>query len=205
MSKFSSSILSIAKLCAKFGKKHGNGFGLALFGVLTFPGAIILFLFGNYILLLIFLIFIFSGLLIEFINLIVHEVKIQQNSHLGFDDAEKLDFLEFEEWISSKFRSNGYSVAWADKEKNCGINIIVNYKHDRTGFQIILNDITIGIKSVRKAVEGMKLFDCDEVWIVTNAPSFSRQAENLANENNIILLDREQTKIFFEERYIKDN
>ena len=58
----------------------------------------------------------------------------------------------------------------------------------KIGVQVKKYSNPVGIKAVQEVLAGKQYYGCHYGWVITSAPSFTRQAISLANSSNIKLI-----------------
>ena len=109
-------------------------------------------------------------------------------------DITSIDIMEgyeFEEYLKSLFFYLGYAVEVTPKSRDYGADLILVKDSQKIIVQAKRYNKTVGSKAVSEAAGALKHYLANEAWVVTNG-HFSDQAETLAKENNIRLIDREE-------------
>lgn len=109
-------------------------------------------------------------------------------------DITAIDLMEgyeFEEYLKALFYYGEYSVEVTQKSRDYGADLILTREQDKIVVQAKRYNKTVGSKCVAEVVGAMKHYMATEGWVVTNA-HFSEQAEVLARDNGVRLIDREE-------------
>ena len=109
-------------------------------------------------------------------------------------DITSIDIMEgyeFEEYLKSMFFYLGYAVEVTKKSRDYGADLVLVKDGAKIIVQAKRYNKTVGSKAVSEAVGALKHYLASEAWVVTNG-HFSEQAETLAKENGIRLIDREE-------------
>jgi len=109
-------------------------------------------------------------------------------------DISKIDIMEgyeFEEYLRTLFFYEGYKATLTTWSKDYGADIILNKDNKIIVVQAKRYNKVVGLKSVQEALGSMKHYNATEAFVVTNS-HFSSEAETLAKENSIRLIDREE-------------
>lgn len=110
------------------------------------------------------------------------------------NDITSIDLMEgyeFEEYLKSLFFYGEYSVEVTQKSRDYGADLILVRGQDKIVVQAKRYNKTVGSKCVAEIVGAIKHYMATEGWVVTNS-HFSEQAETLARENHVRLIDREE-------------
>jgi len=110
-------------------------------------------------------------------------------------DISNIDIMEgyeFEEYLKTLFFYVGYSVTGTAQSKDYGADLILTSdKGEKIIVQAKRYSKKVGVKSVQEAYGAIKHYNATDAIVVTNS-HFSNEAEILAKENNIRLIDREE-------------
>ena len=100
-----------------------------------------------------------------------------------------MDGLVFEKYLAKLLKTQGYRNVQLTEEYDYGIDIIAEKDGIRWGIQVKRYSGLVKAAAVRQAVTALRIYNCDRALVVTNS-SFSRVAQELADSNNCILVDR---------------
>lgn len=109
-------------------------------------------------------------------------------------DITSIDLMEgyeFEEYLKCLFFYDDYAVEVTQKSRDYGADLILVRGQEKIVVQAKRYNKTVGSKCVAEVVGAMKHYNATEGWVVTNS-NFSSQAETLAKENQVRLIDREE-------------
>ncbi len=109
-------------------------------------------------------------------------------------DITTIDLMEgyeFEDYLKCLFFYLGYAVEVTQKSRDYGADLILIKDGIKTVVQAKRFNKTVGSKAVAEVVGAMKHYGANEGWVVTNS-TFSTQAETLARENMVRLIDRDE-------------
>lgn len=130
----------------------------------------------------------------------VKKHKWEQNGKRGvilllsstIDDIDIMEGYEFENYLKTLFFYAGFGAETTKKAKDYGADIILT---DETGNKIVVQakryNKKVGVKSVQEIMGAMSHYKANEGMVVTNS-TFSFEAETLAKDNNIRLVDRKE-------------
>lgn len=106
-------------------------------------------------------------------------------------DVDIMEGYEFEEYLKALFFYDGYSVEVTPRSKDYGADLIMEKAGERIVVQAKRYNKGVGIKSVQEVLGAMKHYDATDACVVTNS-FFTAEAELLAKENGVQLIDREE-------------
>ncbi len=130
----------------------------------------------------------------------VKKHKWEQNGKRGvilllsstIDDIDIMEGYEFENYLKTLFFYAGFGAETTKKAKDYGADIILT---DENGSKIVVQakryNKKVGVKSVQEIMGAMSHYKANEGMVVTNS-TFSFEAETLAKDNNIRLVDRKE-------------
>lgn len=95
---------------------------------------------------------------------------------------------EFENLMINLLRRAGMTVHDTPASNDYGADMIIEYNGYRIAGQCKYYSTPVGIKAVQEVMGAIAYYDCDAGLVVTNQ-TFTQQAINLANANNILLFD----------------
>lgn len=152
------------------------------------------------LLLIILLPFIAVYYLVKAIVKAVKKRQWEQNGKRGvilllsstIDDIDIMEGYEFENYLKTLFFYAGFGAETTKKAKDYGADIILT---DENGNKIVVQakryNKKVGVKSVQEIMGAMSHYKANEGMVVTNS-TFSFEAETLAKDNNIRLVDRKE-------------
>lgn len=99
-----------------------------------------------------------------------------------------LDGNKYEKKVASYLRWHGYSRVRITKTSgDYGVDILARKGLHKYAVQCKYYSKPVGLAAVQQVVAGMAYYDCDRALVVTNN-TFTRQANELAENNNVTLL-----------------
>lgn len=108
------------------------------------------------------------------------------------DDIDIMEGYEFENYLKTLFFYAGFGAELTQKSKDYGADIILtDENHEKIVVQAKRYNKTVGVKSVQEVIGAKSHYKANEGMVVTNS-TFSFEAETLAKENNIRLVDRKE-------------
>jgi len=110
----------------------------------------------------------------------------------SISDIDIMEGYEFEDFLKTLFFYAGFKAETTPKSKDYGADLILT---DESGEKIVVQakryNKTVGVKSVQEALAALSHYGAVEAYVVTNS-HFSFEAETLAKDNKIRLIDREE-------------
>ena len=107
--------------------------------------------------------------------------------------AERMDGMtgvQFEQMLRAVFTALGYAVSATPVTGDYGADLIMTGGGRRIAVQAKRLSQNVGNKAVQEALAGMRHYDADEGWVVTNS-SFTRAAVRQARSAGVVLVDRD--------------
>lgn len=95
---------------------------------------------------------------------------------------------EFENLMINSFRRAGMTVYDTPTSNDYGADMVIEYNGYRIAGQCKYYNKPVGVKAVQEVMGAIAYYDCDAGLVVTNQ-TYTQQAINLANANNILLFD----------------
>ena len=97
---------------------------------------------------------------------------------------------KYEKRVASYLRGKGYRNVHITKTSgDYGVDITANKMFHKYAVQCKYYAKPVGISAVQQVVAGMAYYECDRAMVVTNS-TFTRQAKQLAEHNDVILLEK---------------
>lgn len=110
--------------------------------------------------------------------------------HFSIKKVDKMTGIEFENFLFTYFKSLGCKVKTTKASNDYGADLILEYKKRKISVQAKRYQGTIGVKAVQEVIGSMAYYKTDCGLVVTNS-YYSKNAEELAFANNVILWDRD--------------
>ena len=96
---------------------------------------------------------------------------------------------DYERYAASYLRTHGYRhVKITGNSSDYGVDITAKRRGHKYAVQCKFYSHPVGVSAVQQVVGGMAYYDCDRAMVITNN-SFTRQAKELAERNDVELLD----------------
>ncbi len=100
-----------------------------------------------------------------------------------------MDGHDYEYKVAQYLRNHGYTgVEVTQASGDYGVDVTAYKGHSKYAVQCKYYSKPVGVGAIQEAVAGMAMYDCDKAMVVTNN-TFTKAAQNLADKNNVILLD----------------
>lgn len=99
--------------------------------------------------------------------------------------------LEFEKYIRFLLIDHGYRDVRLTEKNDLGIDIIAKKDADTWGIQVKRYGKPVRLEAVRQVVTALRYYNCNKAMVVTNS-TYTRQAKEIANSIDCLLIDREQ-------------
>ena len=104
-------------------------------------------------------------------------------------NVDDMDGIEFETYIASILKNQGYMNIKLTEKYDYGVDIIAVRDGIRWGIQVKHYSGLVKADAVRQVVTGLRVYGCDRAMVITNSV-FSNVAVRLANSNKCVLIYR---------------
>ncbi|MED1947090.1 MULTISPECIES: restriction endonuclease [Brevibacillus] len=108
----------------------------------------------------------------------------------GIREIDKMDGLQFEQYLGLLFRSQGYKAEVTRASGDFGADLILQKNGTKTVVQAKRYSKNVGIEAIQQVVGAMKHYSASGSWVVTNR-DFTDAAYKLAASNGVKLINRE--------------
>ena len=138
------------------------------------------------------LVFFVSFLLIvvkSFFRRLKRKLKINKYKNYDFSKIDYMDGIEFENLIDAKFQKMGYTTKLTKATKDYGVDLIAVKNKKSIAIQIKRYNRNVGVKAIQEVIAAKAFYKTDTAMVLTNS-YFTKPAQNLAKETNVILIDR---------------
>ena len=112
------------------------------------------------------------------------KIKIYSMSQINL-----LSGTEFENYLKILFEKMGYHVQTTKKSKDFGVDLILEKKGKKTIVQAKCYSHTVGVSAVQEIISARAHYNIYSALVVSNQ-NFSKEAEILANENQVMFAGR---------------
>ncbi|MGN1258942.1 MAG: restriction endonuclease [Christensenellales bacterium] len=140
--------------------------------------------------------FIISGIFNGIIRLVKHSKwkknKFTVNDFINNSSIEKIDIMQgyqFETFLKTMFFYLGYNVETTARTGDYGADLVLNKDGVKIVVQAKRYSKNVNSKSVQEVLVAKTHYNATECMVVTNS-QFTKEAEQVAYENNVILVDR---------------
>lgn len=111
-------------------------------------------------------------------------------------DIDQMEGLEFEKYVASWLRSHGFkSISVTQGSGDFGVDITARKSNIKYAVQCKRYSGNVGLSAVQEVVAGMNYYGCQKGIVVTNS-YFTKQAQLLADSNDVKLIDRDSLSKF---------
>lgn len=140
--------------------------------------------------------FALSTVIVGFMLLICFKwwIKTRKIKKVQQSDIYKVDQMtgeDFERFLGELFKKRGYKVSYTATSGDYGADLVLKDGRDVIVVQAKRYSGSVGVKAVQEIIGAVRMYKANEAWVVTNS-HFTRQAEKLAEINDVYLLDREE-------------
>lgn len=117
------------------------------------------------------------------------DLLLEAMAKTNIASIKDLSPVQFEEWIANMFTLGGYKASLTPKSNDYGVDVLLEKEGvGRIAVQVKMYNNPVGVKAVQEVIAGKQYYGCNYGWVITSAPSFTRQAITLANNSNIKLI-----------------
>jgi restriction system protein len=116
------------------------------------------------------------------------EQKLRQS---GILDVDEMPGEVFEEYLQSLLKARGFKVRLTSVTGDYGADLILSTDSKTIVVQAKRYKNNVGIKAVQEIASAKNYYGANECWVITNS-YFTEPAWNLAESNNVVLIDRDQ-------------
>lgn len=108
---------------------------------------------------------------------------------MSLNQIDSLSGVEFENFLCEIFKKMGYSVKTTKASHDYGADLLISKNGKLTVVQAKCYSKAVGIKAIQEIVGAKNHYNASEAMVATNN-YFSKDAEVLALENSVKLIDR---------------
>ena len=101
--------------------------------------------------------------------------------------------IEFEQYVNSILSTYGFTVYDTPTSNDYGADLILDYDEYKISIQCKYYSKAVGVKAVQEVMGSLSYYNCDYGMVITNAV-FTKQAENLASLNGVLLVNGDELK-----------
>ena len=137
----------------------------------------------------------FPCVLIYLIKSAITKQKIKKANQdkiavFNMTQIDRLSGTEFELMLKNVFECLGYKVELTKKSHDYGADLVVSKNKNKALVQAKCYGKTVGVKAVQEIIASRKHYGINDVIVATNN-YFSKDAQVLASENDVMLFDRD--------------
>lgn len=122
---------------------------------------------------------------------VLRKLRRRRTHYLSHTALNNMSGIEFERYVASLLRHQGYKHVKLTEQYDFGIDIIAEKDGISWGIQVKRYSAPVKLAAVREAVAALKHYDCDQAMVITNS-SFSSSARDLAVSNSCVLIDGQE-------------
>lgn len=122
---------------------------------------------------------------------LIQRNKQKEIRNSGILHIDQMSGVQFEEYLRILFIATGYKVKTTPASGDFGADLILEKENKRIAVQAKRYKSTVGIKAVQEVASAKTHYRANETWVVTNS-KFTKAAQQLAESNDVKLLDREK-------------
>ena len=113
-------------------------------------------------------------------------------SRAGLFEIDKMTGREFEVFLATLFRNQGYAVNLTPYQNDYGADLIASDSDsERLAIQAKRHSRNVGVKAVQEICAAKSYYKCNSGIVITNS-HFTEQAKKLAAANDVQLWDRDK-------------
>jgi len=109
----------------------------------------------------------------------------------GIYDIDDMTGEEFEQYLGKLFEKRGFKVSYTKASSDYGADLILKDPEDTIVVQAKRYSGSVGVKAVQEVIGALKMYEGTQAWVVTNS-FFTKQAEKLAESNEVYLINRDE-------------
>lgn len=109
----------------------------------------------------------------------------------GIKEIDEMSGEEFEQYLGMLFKKRGFKVSFTKASGDYGADLILKDREDVIAVQAKRYAGSVGVKAVQEIIGALKMYEATQAWVVTNS-YFTKQAEKLAETNDVYLINREE-------------
>lgn len=128
--------------------------------------------------------------MLVFVKVIQHK-KQKRLSDSGILQVDTMSGAEFEDFLSLRYKANGYVVRKTPYTGDYGADLILEKSQHKIAVQAKRYKSNVGIKAVQEISAAKLHYGADEAWVVTNS-FFTKAAAELARSNKVKLVNRDE-------------
>ena len=124
------------------------------------------------------------------VGILARIFRYRRLARSGIKDIDRFGGKTFEQYLEVLFKRLGYKVERTKFTGDYGGDLVLRKDGIRTVVQAKRYSKSVGVRAVQEVVAARGYYDCDEMLVVSNS-TYTKQARELAEKNNVTLWDRE--------------
>jgi hypothetical protein len=113
----------------------------------------------------------------------------RKNNSSNGSDFSNMSGIEFENHIADLLKKNGFTnIMGTPKTGDQGADLLARKGGKKIVIQAKRHASAVGNKAVQEVIGAIRFYDVHEGWVITNSV-FTKSAKELANKNNVKLID----------------
>ncbi|HBP25480.1 MAG TPA: restriction endonuclease [Acholeplasmatales bacterium] len=113
-------------------------------------------------------------------------------------EIDKMNGIEFEQYLGELYSALGYKTKVTQASGDFGADLILEKDQLRTVVQAKHYKNPVGYKAIQEIDSAKNIYKADEAIVVTNSPSFTRQAISGAKKLRVKLVSRKDLQKFID-------
>ncbi|MGE7934154.1 restriction endonuclease [Viridibacillus arvi] len=109
----------------------------------------------------------------------------------GIQEIDKMTGRQFEEYVGTIFKSQGYKVSYTSTTGDYGADLILKKEQQVIVVQAKRYKQTVGVKAVQEIIPAIKMYNATVAWVITNS-TYTKQALILAKKNHVRMIERDE-------------
>lgn len=137
---------------------------------------------------------IIGGILVLIAAIIMYQNIQKKKKQLlasGIYEIDGMKGEQFEEYLKLLYQKMGYSVSTTPRSGDFGADLILHKDGQKIVVQVKRYSKSVGIKAVQEIIPAIRHYRASQAWVITNN-KFTTPAMQLANSNNVRLIDRDE-------------
>ncbi|WP_246231691.1 restriction endonuclease [Sporosarcina jiandibaonis] len=114
--------------------------------------------------------------------------RMQQS---GMTEIDKMTGIEFEEYLGTLFKNQGYHVTYTPTTGDYGADLILKKDKEVIVVQAKRYNQTVGVKAVQEVIPAIMMYKATSAWVITNS-TYTKQALTLAKSNHVRMIGRDE-------------
>lgn len=137
-----------------------------------------------------------AAVALSFILFVIFKIWIKSRASAKFRKAgiyelDEMTGEEFEQYLGKLFEKRGFKVSYTKASSDYGADLILKDHEDIIAVQAKRYSGSVGVKAVQEVIGALKMYEATQAWVITNS-YFTKQAEKLAETNDVYLISRDE-------------